>query len=152
MVIAVPFDGSKLSESALLRATEIRTDERETIVAVTAIPNNNIRYAQSRGWLAANESFHPQAIVEQLSNHVKRIDPNIEFNYLVCGERSQSGTIATTIRKFVKQLDARAVVVGSTNAGHIVSSLMSVGSKVAAHAMYDVYIIRTPHPDLDADT
>ncbi|MXR50708.1 universal stress protein [Halovenus sp. WSH3] len=141
MTVVVPYDSSPRSRAALRRADEF-TDRTETVIAVTVIPNGNDRYARERGWLGEGESFDPEEVVRRLREEIREIDPDATFEYVVTGRYAQPGQIASKIREFAKDRDARLVVLGSENAGRIVSNVSSVASTVTADSAYDVLIVR----------
>jgi nucleotide-binding universal stress UspA family protein len=64
MVLVVPFDGSELSKTALVRAARFDTVLEEGVLAVTAIPSGNAGHARERGWVDDGDSFDGQRVVE----------------------------------------------------------------------------------------
>jgi nucleotide-binding universal stress UspA family protein len=143
MTIVAPFDGTPLSEAALQRAGELGDVFDRRVVAVTVIPNSNARYARSRGWLDDTQSFDPESVVSTLSEQVDSLVPDAAFEYEVVSRYAQAGEIASKIRRVARNKDADIVVIGSDNAGNIVSNVSSVGSSIAADQAYDVMIVRT---------
>ena len=143
MTVVVPYDSSRRSKAALDRVSEF-TESSETVFVVAVIPNGNERYARERGWLDEGEEFEPKRIVGRIRAEVSDIDPNVSFEYVVASRYAQAGQIASEIREFAKDHDARLVVVGSENAGRIVSNVSSVASTVTADSAYDVLIVRQP--------
>jgi len=146
MTFVVPFDGSKLAETALVRAVEFGTVLDERVVAISVIPEGNTSYAREHGWLDPGEAFDLDAVVGRLHEAVTHRAPNAEFRYEVVGRRATTGTIASRIRERARDADASMVFVGSENAGRLVSSLSSVGETVAAADAYDVVIVRQREP------
>jgi len=146
MTFVVPFDGSPLSESALVRAVEFGSVLDERIVAASAIPEGNASYARERGWLDPGESFDLDAVVGHLHEKVTSYAPSAEFRYDVVGRRATPGTIASHLREQARSVDASMVFIGSENAGRLVSSLSSVGETVASDDAYDVVIVRNRQP------
>lgn len=142
MTILVPFDDSTLSRAAVRLATEISRSS-EAVDALVVIPNQNAKYAQNRGWLGVSEEFDPEIIVSRLSGQVADIAPDASFDYIVVGRYATSGQIASKIRGYAKSIDARVVVLGSENAGRIVSSVGSIGRDVATDNAYDTFIVRS---------
>lgn len=143
MTVVVPYDSSERAKAALKRANEF-TDRPGTVIAVVVIPNENERYARERGWIEGGEEFEPRVIVNRLQAEVEAIDPDATFEYVVAGRYAQAGQIASEIRDFAKDRDAQLVVLGSENAGRIVSNVSSVASTVTADSAYDVLIVRQP--------
>jgi nucleotide-binding universal stress UspA family protein len=143
MTVVVPYDSSDRSQAALDRVSEF-TDPDERVLAVAVIPNGNDRYARKRGWLDEDEEFEPKRIVDRLEAEVEAIDPDVRFEYVVASRYAQAGQIASELRTFAKDHDARLVVLGSENAGRIVSNVSSVASTVTADSAYDVLIVRQP--------
>jgi nucleotide-binding universal stress UspA family protein len=146
MTFVVPFDGSELAETALVRAVEFGTVLDERIVAVSVVPEGNASYARERGWLDPGEAFDLDTVVGRLHETVAAHAPSAEFRYEVVGRRAAPGTIASRLRDRARSLDASMVFVGSENAGRLVSSLSSVGDTVAADDAYDVVIVRHREP------
>lgn len=145
MTVVVPFDNSDLSRRALTRAEDV-SKPLEDIVAVTVIPNGNRKYARERGWLAADDEFDPETIVSRLSQFVSEICAAASFEYIVVDRYAKPGQIASKLRAYARECDARLVVIGSDNAGRLVSTISSVGCTVATDLAYEVLIVRHP-PD-----
>ncbi|SDZ75656.1 Nucleotide-binding universal stress protein, UspA family [Haloplanus vescus] len=146
MTFVVPFDGSDLAETALVRAVEFGTVLDEQIVSVSVIPEENASYARERGWLDAGEQFDLETVAGRLHEAVTTHAPSAEFRYDTVGRRATPGTIASRLREQARDADASMVFVGSENAGRLVSSLSSVGETVAADDAYDVVIVRHREP------
>lgn len=142
MTIVAPFDGTPLSKAALRRAGDLADVFDKCVVAVTVIPNSNARYARSRDWLDDNQPFDPETVVTTLSEEVSSLVPEADFEYEVVSRYAQAGEIASKIRRVARNRGADIVVIGSDNAGNIVSNVSSVGSSVAADNEYDVMIVR----------
>jgi nucleotide-binding universal stress UspA family protein len=142
MTIVVPYDGTALSMAALERATKFTDPFGSDLRALTVIPNGNEGYARKRDWIGSQESFDPEAVVNRLSADVHDIAPESEFEYEVVDPYPQAGMIASKIRSYAKEVDAELVVIGSDNAGRIVSSVSSVGRSVATDDAYDILIVR----------
>ena len=153
MSLVVPYDGSELSKTALVRATQFDTVLNQSVVVVTVIPRNNASYARERGWLGQSDSFDGEAVVEAVRESVAEIAPDAEFHHLSVGRNAPAGTIANRIRNFAREHDASIVFVGSENAGRIASSI-SVGASVSADRSYDTMIVSHSGPtaidDLEA--
>jgi nucleotide-binding universal stress UspA family protein len=146
MTLVVPFDGSKLAETALVRATEFSAVFDEDVIAVTVIPKNDTSYARKKGWIGPEESFDLDAIVRGLSERVRDLCPSADFRHEVVGRYTSHGAIGNTLRQVAREERASMVFIGSENAGHLVTSVSSVGSNVAAEDFYDVVIIRHQQP------
>lgn len=142
MTIVVPFDGTALSQAALQRATDLSDALDEDLHVVTIIPNENERYARERDWLDQGEAFDPETVVSRISSQVSDVAPEASFEYEVVGRYAQAGSIAREIREQARAAGAELVVIGSDNAGNIVTSVSSVGSTVATDDSYDVLIVR----------
>lgn len=142
MTILVPYDGTELSKTALRRASKLNNALEMELRAITIIPNSNEEYAIRRGWLDEGERFDPESIYSRLAGQVLEIDPEASFNYEVVGQYAQAGAMASEIRDYAESVDAKLVVIGSDNAGNIVSSVSSVGRTVATDDSYDVLIVR----------
>ncbi|WP_132057504.1 universal stress protein [Halorussus amylolyticus] len=146
MTLFVPFDGSDLSEAALLRAAEFATVFDEDVLAVSVIPSGNTDYARERGWIGPNEALDMESLVTDLHEGVTSLCPKAEFQYEIVDRYAPSGTIAKRVRNIAKNEDARMVFVGSDNAGHFVSSMATVGQSIATDGAYDVVIVRHRSP------
>ncbi|GAB6878688.1 hypothetical protein JCM17823_09620 [Halorubrum gandharaense] len=140
MTFVVPFDGSDLSKTALVRAAQFSTVLDVDVVAVAVIPTNNTRYAREKGWIATDEAFDAERIVTSLRDSVAAIAPDATFEYLVAGRSETRGTIATKLRSFARKVDASIVFLGSENAGRIASKI-TVGQYVTGDRSYDTLIV-----------
>ena len=145
MTFVAPFDGSRLSRAALVRADEYATALDEAVTAISVVPASR-RYAIEKGWIAEDEDFDARAVVSDLHRAAAKLAPGASFR----GERidgaAREGTIAKRIRKRAVEEDASVVFVGSENAGRIVVSVTSVAGSVAADESYDVHIVRRRAP------
>ncbi|MFP9190389.1 universal stress protein [Natronosalvus vescus] len=146
MTLLVPFDGSPLSEAALVRASQFGTVLEEPVIAFSVIPRNNADYARDRSWIGTDESFDLETIITHLRESVTALCPATEFRYEVVDRYAPTGTIAQRVRKLAKTLEATLVFIGSENAGRLVASVSSVGRGVATDDAYDVVIIRSRKP------
>lgn len=146
MTLVVPFDGSKLAEAALVRATEFATVFEESVLAVTVIREGNTEYAREQGWIEADEEFEMDSVLAELREQVTELSPSAEFRHQVVDRYAPNGTIARRIRKVAREADASMVFLGSENAGHLVVGMSSVGRSVAADEAYDVVIVRHRRP------
>ncbi|MFW5978283.1 MAG: universal stress protein [Halohasta sp.] len=145
MSLVVPFDGSDLSKTALVRAAQFETVLGQGVVAVAVVPRNNRSYARERGWIGPTEPFDAETVVDSLRESVAKIAPDAAFHYISVGRNAPSGTIANRLRQFAREQGASIVFVGSENAGRIASSI-SVGSSVAADRSYDTLIVSNVGP------
>lgn len=146
MTIVVPFDGSDLSESALVRASALGETFDEAVLAVSVVPKNDEKYARERGWLGPDEAYDHSTVVGRLHQRVAEVAPAADFRHEVVGRHAATGTIAAKLRSTARDADASLVAIGSDNAGHMVASIHSVGSTVAADEAFDVLIVRRPLP------
>lgn len=146
MTFVVPFDGSTLAETALVRAVEFARVLEERVVAVTVVPKDNETYARARDWLGDDEEFDVERVVSRVHERVTDLAPGADFRHFLVDRRAGAGTIAKHVRRLAVQEEASMVFVGSENAGHIVSEVGSVGGTVAAGGEYDVVIVRQPAP------
>jgi len=142
MTTVVPFDNTDLSRAALGRATEI-AEFAADLHAVTVIPNNNREYARERGWIGADAEFDPETVVGELSDNVDGIAPDATYDYIVVSRYANAGEIGNKLRRYAKDAGAETVVIGSDNAGRVVSTLGSIGRAVATDTAYDVFIVRS---------
>jgi len=145
MTLVVPYDGSELSKTALIRAAQFNAVFDQNVIAVTVVPRNNSSYARTKGWIKPTEPFDRQAIVDSLRESVAEITPEVTFEPLSVGRNAPAGTIANKIRQFAREKEASIVFIGSENAGRMVGSL-SVGSSVSAEQSYDTMIISQARP------
>ncbi|MFD1644228.1 universal stress protein [Haloarchaeobius litoreus] len=141
MTYVVPFDDQRLSRVALDRAQSYAGLTEERVVAVSVVPRNP-SYARERDWIASDESFDVQLVLERLAETVDSIAPEAEFEYVLADRYASPGTISSKIRRKARNLNATVVFVGSENAGRMLTTLRSVGHSVAADDTYDVHIVR----------
>ncbi|MFC7056973.1 universal stress protein [Halovenus salina] len=146
MTLVVPFDGSKLAEAALVRATAFGSVFDEDVLAVSVIPKGNPKYAREHGWLEQNEEFEMETIVATLHEQVTDLSPSADFRHNVVGRYATAGSIAKQVRKIAQKEDASMVFIGSENAGRLATTVSSVGSTVATAQAYDVVIVRDCTP------
>lgn len=142
MTYLVPFDGSPLSATALLRAASFGEALGEPVVAATVIKADNARYAREMGWLGEGEPFDLERIAGRLREEVATLVPDADFRHEVVDKRAPPGTVSSRLRKVAAELDASLVAMGSDNAGHVAVSLSSVGGSLASGDGYDVLIVR----------
>lgn len=140
MALIVPFDGSKLSEAALIRAVQFETVLEEAVAVVSVIPKNNTEYARERGWIGRTEPFDAETVVSHLERTVAERAPDATFQHIFVDRHAPRGTIANRIRRFARNHDASIVLIGSENAGRMVSGI-TVGASVASDSAYDTMII-----------
>jgi nucleotide-binding universal stress UspA family protein len=140
MTLIVPFDGSKLSEAALIRAVQFQTVLEEDVVVVSVIPRNNTEYARERGWIDETEPFDAETVVSYLERTVVERAPEATFQQIFVDRHAPRGTISNRIRRFARDHDASIVFVGSDNAGRMVRGI-TVGASVAGDRSYDTMII-----------
>src|SRR6056297_3524151 len=99
MTIVVPFDGSELSEAALVRATALGETFEESVLALTIIPKGDKEYARERDWLGPDEEFDMQTVVGRLHERVTEVAPHANFRHETVGRYASSGSIATELRR-----------------------------------------------------
>jgi nucleotide-binding universal stress UspA family protein len=146
MTLVVPFDGSELSETALVRATAFSRVFEEPVLSLTVVPVDNVEYARERGWLSDDEPFDLETVEHRLRRQVLDINPESDVRHEQVDAYAGPGRISKRIRAIAREVDASMVFVGSENAGKVVTSLSSVGSSVATDDAYDVVIVRHPRP------
>lgn len=142
MTYLVPFDGSPLSATALLRAAAFSAVDDDAVVAATVIKADNAIYAREMGWLDGDEPFDLEGIVARLREEVAALVPGADFRHEVVDKRAPPGIVSRRLRKVAGELGASLVAVGSDNAGHVAVSLSSVGGSLASGDDYDVLIVR----------
>ncbi|WP_254840752.1 universal stress protein [Natronomonas marina] len=146
MTFVVPFDGSELAETALVRASEFADVLDERVLAVTVVPRRNKQYAREHGWLGPEEPFDVKSIISSLHERVVDLVPEADFRHITVDKYAPTGTISTQISKAARQEDASMVFLGSENAGRIVTSVTSVGGNISSRGGYDIVIIRNRAP------
>jgi nucleotide-binding universal stress UspA family protein len=142
MVCLVPFDGSPLSEAALVRASQIDGFPFERVLAVTVIPRNNVAYARERGWLDAGDPFELDAVTDRLRAQVADASATADFEYETVDRHAPRGTIAKCLRRRVRDCSPSLIAIGSENAGRIATSLASIGGGMASVRTHDVLLVR----------
>ena len=144
MTYVVPFDGSRLAESALERAVELGAELDAEVVVVSVIPERK-RYAREKGWIGDDEPLDVDSVVEDLRDRAERIAPGAEYRYERIKEYPSGDGIADHIARLLEEYDPSIVFLGSENVGRVVTPLASVGVGVAAAEPYDVYVVRQPN-------
>lgn len=144
MVLLVPFDGGDLAVAALRRAAALSGHLDQPVVAVTVVRNRNAEAARGAGWLADGEPFDLDVIVGRLREQVRAEAPDAEFVYETVDRHAPTGVVSRRIRRTATDREASMVVIGSDNAGRIVTSVSSLGRSLAAENAYDVLIVRSP--------
>lgn len=129
-----------------MRATQFGNVFDEAVLAVSVIPRGNADYARERGWIEPDEAFDVESVVSTLHTNVVDLCPSADFRHNVVGRHASPGTIAKRLRTVARDEDASMVFVGSENAGHLVTTVSSVGGSVATDGSYDVVIVRDRSP------
>ncbi|MWV38281.1 universal stress protein [Natrialba sp. INN-245] len=145
MTFVVPFDGSKLADTSLVRAVEFATALEEDVTAVTVVPERK-RYAREKGWIEEGEPYDVEEVIETLRTRVNGLAPTATFDCERIREFPPEAQIAERIERLVRDHDPSVVFLGSENVGRVVTPLTSVGVHVAGDRSYDVYVVRQPHP------
>ncbi|MFC7177268.1 universal stress protein [Halosegnis marinus] len=138
----VAYDGSDLSEAALRRVASLADPEEDAVAVGTALPRNDTEFARERGWLDEDEAFDAALVAERARRDVRRTLPAAEYATADVGRHAPAGKVGSALRRMAREADAETVVVGSDNAGGVVTSVSSVASSVAADDEYDVLIVR----------
>lgn len=147
MTLLVPFDGSKLAEAALRRATEFGEVLDQEVVVLTAVPIDEA-YARDRGWIADGEEFEPELLMLELRDQAEKISPNATFRSEKPTDpddepfSSTTMNVVRTIRQVAGEIDADIVFIGSENAARVSQPLTSVGAPLSNDPRYDVHIVR----------
>ena len=145
MTFLVPYDGSDLALAALVRADEYAEAVDEDVTVVTVVPESE-RYAREKGWVDAGEEFAVREVIADRHREALRHSPEASFRSERVDGSATAGTVANTIRRVARDVDASVVFLGSEDAGRIVVPVTSVGGSVAADASYDVHIVRRRAP------
>lgn len=148
MTFLVPFDGTPLAESALVRAMEFAAALEEDVTVASVVPAGNERFARERVGLGPADDRSPEAVAAALHDRVAELAPAAEFVYDVVDRYAPTGTVANRLRRRARRVDASMVFVGSDDAGRVVSALSSVGRSMMAGEGYDVTIVRRERPDV----
>jgi nucleotide-binding universal stress UspA family protein len=142
----VPFDGSRLAESALLRAAAYADLVDTPVHAHVVIPRGNAEYAREHGWLDRGADFDIETVVVNVREAVTDLVPAAAFDYDVVNRHAPRGVVAKKLRESAIAEGATVVFVGSENAGRVVGPMTTVGSSVVADDRYDVHIVRQELP------
>lgn len=145
MSFVVPFDGSELAESALVRAVEYGNSLNEEVVAVSIVPERK-RYAREKGWIGRDEEYDIDSTVEQLRERVNALAPDATFEYERIREFPPAEGIADHIERIAQEHDPSVLFLGSNNVGRVVTPLTSVSAIIGSEDLYDVHIVRRPGP------
>ncbi len=148
MSFVVPFDGSPLAEAALARAVEFGRALDEDVTAVVVVPGGNATYARQKGWLDDDEAFDHETVLERVRDQAWDIAPEVDLDHLVVDRYAPPGTIANRLKQYVQAAEAAMVFIGSENAGRLVTSISSIGGRLASGDEYDVVIVRRRSPSL----
>jgi nucleotide-binding universal stress UspA family protein len=146
MTLVVPFDGSELAEAALVRASEFGYVFDEDVLAVCVIPDGNVEYARGRDWIGPADGFDADAVVSALRRQVADRCPAAEFRHVLVNRYALPVSISRRVREVAKNENASMIFIGSENAGHLVTSVSSVGSNIAKDETYDVVVVRHASP------
>ena len=141
MSIVAPFDGGEYARLALSRAAALAADADADLLTISVI-HRHADDPVSLGWLEPGEDWDPNVIAERLREAVAEIAPEAKPHIIRSSTGLPRGAVAREIRRFARGHDADLVVIGSENAGRIVTPVTSVGGKVATDAAYDVYLAR----------
>lgn len=113
------------------------------------------RRSGGAGLARGGETFDADRIAARLETAVEGVAPDATFHDIRETRRLPRGAVAKRIRRFARDEDADLVVIGSENAGRIVTPVSSVGGGVATEMAYDVYLVRRSDsglfPDVDID-
>lgn len=145
MTLIVPFDGTRLAEAALVRASEYGNAMNEDIVAVTILSERK-RYAREKGWIEEGETYDVDSVVDELRERIRTLTPDATFEYEVIREFPPAEGIADRIERLALEHDPAVLFLGTNNIGRIVTPLSSVGVYVATDDIYDVYLVREVQP------
>jgi len=148
MNFVVAYDGRELSKAALARGAALAEGVDGRVLAVTIVPEKNGDYARERGWLDEDAAWDEDAVVEALTDSVADIAPTAAFTYRLVDKYAPRGTIGHALRTMATEEDIDVLVVGSENAGRVVTVLSSIAQSVA-YGSYDLYIVRHPHETID---
>jgi nucleotide-binding universal stress UspA family protein len=141
MTVMVAYDGSELSRAALRRGVELGNALDQQVVATSVVPEDSL-YAREQGWVARESEYRPGEWAEQFATEVEQLAPDAEFRLETLGD-AHHRDVAKRLRRTAYDLDADVVVLGSENAGRIVSPVSSVGDTVVSSPVYDVYVVRS---------
>lgn len=146
MTLLVPFDGSDLAATALIRATEFGESRDETVVALTVIPDDN-SFAVERGWINPGEPYDIAQLCDTFEARVADLAPEATFRCETPdGSDALTATaiddITRTVRRVAGELDVSIIFIGTENAGRISTPVTSVGSPLSKDPQYDVHIVR----------
>lgn len=144
-MLLVPFDGSALSRTALVRARAFGEVSGEDVLALVVVPPDET-FARDRGWIDSSEAFDIDHIGGELETAIAEMAPDVSVRVETTEETSSLASteldISRTIRQVAHDIDASVVFIGSENAGRVTSPVTSVGTPVSKDPAYDVYIVR----------
>ena len=145
MSLVVPFDGSRLAEAALVRASEYAATLEEDVVTVTVLSERK-QYAREKGWIEADEPYDVEQVAEDLRERVLELVPGATFEHEIIREFPPAEGIADRIERLALEHDPSIVFLGTENIGRIVTPISSVGMYVAADDVFEVYLVRNVQP------
>jgi len=146
MTVLAPFDGSRLSKTALKRAATFGESWDEEVVALTVVPED-ASFAVERGWIADESQFDPTVLCEKFGERVAEIAPEATFRCEIPDDSEEPTATAIddvtrTVRHVAAEIEASVIFIGTENAGRISSPVTSVGSPLSKDPQYDVHIVR----------
>ncbi len=154
MTLLVPFDGSKLAQNALKKASTFGDLLDEEVVVLTVIPDDD-EYARERGWITAGEPFDLEAIEAGMKTRAGEVatEATVRTERVSSDEPTSTSTtdVVREIRRVAAEVEASVVFIGSENAGSVIAPQSSVGSPVANDQRYDVYVVREPGDSVDPE-
>ncbi|AKH97808.1 universal stress protein [Halanaeroarchaeum sulfurireducens] len=141
MRFVVAYDGTPIAEAALDRAVTLADAIEGDVATVTVVPRHNKEYARGRDWIAEEEPWDEDEIVENLRASVSSIAPEAMFRYRMVERFATRGKIGHILRRSAQELDVDVLVIGSENAGRVFSALTTVTRSVS-QGSYDIYVVR----------
>lgn len=145
MSLIVPFDGSRLAEAALVRASEYAAVLDKDVVTVTVLSERK-QYAREKGWIGKDDPYDVEQIAEDLRERVLELVPDATFEHEIIREFPPAEGIADRIERLALEHDPSIVFLGTDNVGRIVTPISSVGMYVAADEIFEVYLVRNVQP------
>jgi hypothetical protein len=157
MTFLVPFDGSDLAKSALVKARAYSTaiddgppelaqlladTSQLDLVAVSIIPNSS-RYAIEQDWVNSRTEFSVRKIAESFHKETLDLAPSAQFVYETVTGTASAGLIGRRLRDKALEYNASTVFIGSENAGRIVTPVSSVSRSITGDDHYDIHLVRT---------
>lgn len=137
MKLLVAYNGSRLAEEAVRRATHF-ADQGDDVLVVSVVPRNP-GDAEEALEFASNDY---DEIVDEARSRIREISGDADFVAVDIGRPVTAGRVGHRVRDLARERGADVVFVGSMKAGRIVSNISSPATQIVTDTGYDVVVVR----------